>query len=270
MKQKMLLGNNNFSYADLYDKSFLQAIKRSLARESIQNLSNFYGYDIWHCYEFSFLNLNGLPQNYILQICIKADSEFIVESKSLKLYLFSFSNTKFINNDDVIATIENDLNELLHTQIKASLIALNSGIDFSDISDYSLIDECSTNKITCYDVNAGLLTIDDKIKVNEKLCSHIVKTLCPVTSQPDYASIFIEYSGYAIDKSSLLAYLVSFRNHQGFHEQCTEMIYSDLMTQCHCEKLLVYASFTRRGGIDINPIRASYSFEPFSLRTTRQ
>lgn len=270
MQDNLILGSNNFSYANLYDKSFLQAISRSKGRASINNPKPFFGYDLWRCYEFSYLNLNGVPQNYLVQICIKADSEFIVESKSLKLYLFSFSNTKFATKTDVISTIEHDLNELLATQVKVSLIDLISGINISDISSYNLIDNTPIEQINDYDVNAQLLKINKELNVTENLCSHIVKTLCPVTSQPDFASIFIQYSGFAIDKASLLAYLISFRNHQGFHEQCTELIYNDLMTYCQCNKLLVYACFTRRGGIDINPIRASFEFEPFSLRTNRQ
>lgn len=270
MKNELVLGNHNITYDNLYNPEFLQKIPRSLGRASL-NYTSFFGYDLWRCYEFSYLDLKGIPQNYILILKVDASSPYIVESKSLKLYLFSFSQTKFANKEDVIATIDKDLLDKLETKVVVKLYALN---DLSNLTTYinnsALIDLESIDTISDYEVNPKLLQIDSSHIVTEALYTNMVKTLCPVTSQPDYATVFIEYTGPKIDRGSLLKYFISFRLHQGFHEQCIELIFNDLMQYTKCQSLKICGNFTRRGGIDINPIRSTDQNFINPIRVIRQ
>lgn len=249
------------NYLSSYDKTLLESIPRQWARESIgiKNIKGFFtGNDIWNCYEFSWLNQRGKPEVRVLKFEVPCESKFIVESKSVKLYLNSFHNTKFDNEEMVCNLLKQDLSEYTNAKIDVEIFRLNQlnenklilfpGICLDDI-------EIETN---IYEVDSTLLKLsNENIHIQEELYSNLLKSNCLVTSQPDWASIYIKYKGLKIDHASCLKYLISFRNHNEFHEQCVEHIFSDIMRICAPTELFVYAKYTRRGGIDINPYRTN-------------
>lgn len=263
-------------YKAEYDKNLLFPIKRSDNRSKDKiDSSIFKGYDIWNCYEFSYLNIKGKPQNRLLRIVYGAHSGYMVESKSLKLYLVGFSMSVFTSDDEVKRVIENDLKELLVTGFLYIVLSdITGNFDYTDLSDYTLIDHIDITT-DIYMPDKSLLSTVDNInkQENDKLISHILKTNCPITRQPDWASVLIDYKGSRmLNKEGLLKYLVSFRNHWGYHESCCEIIFTDLFDILQPETLVVKTLFTRRGGIDINPCRF-YGIEQdddYSLRTLRQ
>ena len=262
-------------YKTIYDASLLFPIARSIGRESIgfDNNIRFFGYDIWNCYELSWLNQNGKPEIAVAKIIVPAtstsivesnslklylNSTSIVESKSLKLYLNSLNNTKYSSRSDVQDIITRDLSNILGCAVEVALLSVKNlhgyygPMDGENIDDVDI--ECSE-----YDVNKKLLALDaQNTTVSEVLYSNLLRANCPVTNQPDWASIQVSYTGKKVDRTALLKYIISFRNHSGFHEQCVENIFIDMLNICNPEKLTVYARFTRRGGIDINPIRSTH------------
>jgi 7-cyano-7-deazaguanine reductase len=250
----------NVHYSDQYDSSLLVGIPRLLAREAF-NLGEelpFNGVDIWNYYEVSWLNQNGKPCVKIVQLIVPADSENIIESKSLKLYLNSFYGTKFSDENQVKQLIQKDCSAVLKKDIEVRMYDLSSFegqplrlFKGQNIDDVDI-------EFTEYKVNPALLKIsEDKIVVEEILNSNLLKSNCLVTNQPDWASVQISYRGRKINHESLLRYIVSFRCHNGFHEQCVERIFLDIMHYCTPEQLTVHAKYTRRGGIDINPYRTN-------------
>ena len=257
--ENLVLGKNT-TYDNEYAPSRLTKIERSLGRSQISNLKKFYGYDIWHLYELTYLNLNGLPCVCMGTLQIPADSKYIVESKSLKLYALSLTMTKFKAIEDVQEIMAKDLSELLECEVIVKLYPLHS----KDFSLHTIKGTCLEQLKACMDLcfknfnyaPDALKVCSDK-KISKTYYTNLFRSLCPVTAQPDHASIMIEYTGKKFAPEALLSYLVSLRNHQGFHEQCVELIYSDLMTYLKPEKLTVAAFFTRRGGIDINPVRSN-------------
>ncbi len=258
------------NYSNEYDPTLLFKIDRQTKRSEIGINSEklpFKGVDIWTAYEVSWLNLNGVPKVVIAEISIPAHSLFIVESKSLKLYLNSFNQTKYASSEDVKTAIRGDLEKLLETKITIKFVNLSSSFTHSN-TDYEIIDsiDCSISE---YSPNKNLLKIKEN-KGDFKVCSHLLKSNCLVTNQPDWGSVFIEYSGNEINEESLLRYIISFRNHNEFHEQCVERIFSDIMISCRPERLSVYARYTRRGGIDINPYRSTETKVPITIRVNRQ
>ena len=256
------------AYVDHYDAALLFAIPRSEARSRIGISAPlpFAGEDVWNAYELSWLSERGLPQLALAEIRVPCESDSLVESKSLKLYLNGFANSRFAVRDEVEARIAQDLSQLLAVTVKVALRSLTD--NFAAPPAGSCIDAQDID-IDCYEVNPALLAVGDA-RVSERLYSNLLRSRCPVTGQPDWATLSIDYTGVAIQRDALLRYLVSFRNHQGFHEQMVEQIFADVWRECRPTRLTVYGRFTRRGGIDINPWRSSEVGVALNWREVRQ
>lgn len=270
----LVLGKNTV-YDNEYAPSRLQRIERQLGRSHIERLQKFVGYDLWRLYEMTYLNLNGLPKVCMGIMRVPSDSKYIVESKSLKLYELSFTMTKFKDLKEVESVFEHDLSTLLEIDVKVSLFEIdNEEFSLRAVKGTCLeeLDCCKDLSFKGYEYSPSLLTFDKEEKTIKKTYyTNLFRSLCPVTSQPDHAVVRIDYEGKKPDLKGLLSYLVTLRNHQGFHEQCVELIYSDLMYYLKPSKLTVSAYFTRRGGIDINPVRSSAKLNcSESVRTIRQ
>ncbi len=247
-------------YTSQYKPDLLFAIPRSAKRKELGCDGNtpFVGHDIWNGYELSWLNDKGKPEVAILQFTLDAMSLNIIESKSLKLYFNSLNNTHFPSWSDVKKIIEHDLSDALMSPVTVTLERLNA---CKHQTLHELPGHClDLLDISCteYSVNPKLLSCNTQSAVQEALYSDLLKSNCLVTGQPDWGSIHIYYHGQQINHEGLLKYIISFRNHNEFHEQCVERIFLDIWKHCRPEKLLVEARYTRRGGIDINPIRASH------------
>lgn len=237
-------------YPTQYDCSLLFPIARQTQRTplGIDNAAlPFYGYDLWTGFELSWLNKKGKPLVAIADMIIPCASTHLLESKSLKLYLNSMNNTIFESMEEVSNTIMHDLSRAAGSLVQVRLYKVNELVH-SPVGQFSgvCLDELDV-ACTEYHVNPGLLKTKSE-KINEEaIYSHLLKSNCPVTGQPDWASVGIRYSGREIDEASFLQYIVSFRNHNGFHEECVERIFIDLMNHCHCEQLTVYAIFINFG-----------------------
>ena len=268
------------AYADRYDPSMLFPLPREPKRREIGITGSvpFLGADLWTAYELSWLNPRGKPQVALAHITIPCESTHIVESKSFKLYLNSFNNTVFESADAVRERIRADIGAaiwhggpvmagvgvklLLPEAFGAEAVQELPGlcIDRLDV-------ECTRYQPAPELLSAAL----HEQPVTETLTSHLLKSNCLVTGQPDWGSVQISYTGPQIDQAGLLQYIVSFRNHNEFHEQCVERIYMDVMARCKPTKLMVYARYTRRGGLDINPWRTSHPQQPpANVRSARQ
>ena len=262
------------SYSFQYNNNLLFPIARKIGRDAINSSANFasifHGVDIWNCYEMSWLSQNGLPEVRILKLYIDAHSPNIVESKSLKLYLTSFSSHKFNNEQEVIDTIQNDLSKIVALPVRVQMRKLNEfqGQKITCFGGEN-IDNVMNIDIDHYQVNKELLSVKSENIVSEELHSNLLKSNCLVTNQPDWASIYIKYKGRKIDHVGLLKYIISFRDHNEFHEQCVEHIFTDIMEKCAPKELTVYAKYTRRGGIDINPYRSNISYSIEDIDQTR-
>ena len=265
--KKLQLGQGKTCYGDEYDPSLLRPIERAIGRSQLK-MNQFYGYDLWRMYEITCLDRDGVPMSLCASMKVDASSVRIIESKSLKLYLLSFTMTKFASANEVALVIAHDLEHELKHDVEINVYT-NEDCPFNPSEKEGvLIDSLTPTEIT-YEYKPDLLQNED-VKTKETLRSDILRTLCPVTGQPDHAEVFISYEGKKISKEGLLAYLISLRNHRGFHEQCCELIYSDIMTQLNPSSLCVRCAFTRRGGIDINPVRATTDFLLNAPRTLRQ
>jgi 7-cyano-7-deazaguanine reductase len=258
MSNQIPLGKKS-EYSSNYDKSLLFPIPRSQYRADIKIPSS-YGEDIWNCFEFSWLNQEGKPEIGILQLIVPASSSNIVESKSLKLYLGSFANERFQSSQKIVETIKSDLVSLLGSDdIVAKIISTNEWSRTCRVVEP--VGECIDNLIkgcTSFEYNPGLLTLGDlQSKESVLIYSELFRSLCPVTNQPDWATVIIEAEGGRWNYEKLGEYLVSFRNQGGFHEHCCETVFSDLKEHLQPSYLAVQCRFTRRGGIDINPYRTS-------------
>ncbi|HHF5474475.1 TPA: NADPH-dependent 7-cyano-7-deazaguanine reductase QueF [Haemophilus influenzae] len=261
-------------YASQYDRTLLQSVPRALNRDGLgitQNQPFTIGADIWTAYEISWLNEKGLPQVAIADIYLDYQSQNLIESKSFKLYLNSFNQSKFTDFNAVQQTMQRDLSECAQGDVKVRLNPV-AAYDAQKIDHLQgdCIDEQNI-EITSYEFNANWLKdcVSDEI-VEEKLVSHLLKSNCLITNQPDWGTLHIHYVGKKIDHEKLLRYVVSFRQHNEFHEQCVERIFCDLMHYAKPEKLTVYARYTRRGGLDINPFRSNFENLPENLRLARQ
>lgn len=261
-------------YASQYDRTLLQSVPRSLNRDGLgitQNQPFTIGADIWTAYEISWLNEKGLPQVAIADIYLDYQSQNLIESKSFKLYLNSFNQSKFADFNAVQQTMQRDLIECAQGDVKVRLnpVAVYDAQKIEHLQG-DCIDEQDI-EITSYEFNANWLKdcVSDEI-VEEKLVSHLLKSNCLITNQPDWGSLHIHYVGKKINQEKLLRYVVSFRQHNEFHEQCVERIFCDLMHYAKPEKLTVYARYTRRGGLDINPFRSNFENLPENLRLARQ
>lgn len=260
------------SYSDQYDPKLLQPVPRTLNRDMI-GLSKtlpFTGNDIWNGYELSWLNAKGMPQVSILRCYVPYDSHNIVESKSFKLYLNSFNNTRFDSLQAVKQALIDDLSHCAQGSVDVEIILRQQFAEQQvQVTDALCLDEQDL-EFADFHVDPSILTSDPSQQTSEFVYSDLLKSNCLITNQPDWASIYIKYHGPQIDHESLLRYLISFRNHNEFHEQCVERIFCDLMTHCHCEKLTVLARYTRRGGLDINPFRSNFEAPYPDLRLIRQ
>lgn len=261
------------NYLEEYTPSVLFPIARAQGRSKLA-MPPFRGYDLWRVYELTYLAPNGLPQCYMATIKVPCTSPYISESKSLKLYLGSFCQTIFGSAEEAGSVIAHDLSAALHADIEVKLYPPTVGaMPLADLPGALLEQEQGLNdvKFKTYEVDASLLKLAAKKEnISETVATNLFRSRCPVTGQPDYATVSISYSGEKIDHTALLAYLVSYRRHQGFHEQCCEMIFSDLMNHCNCDELTVSCCFTRRGGIDINPVRSNARTFDYPVRTARQ
>ena len=247
------------AYVSSYDPSLLFPIPRREARSALGLGANlpFYGFDIWTGYELSWLNLKGKPEVAVAEFLIPCDSPCIIESKSFKLYLNSFNQHKFASMDEVKDLIIKDLSACAGATIELRLNSvLDAVLQVEPVVEATCVDDLDIN-IDAYHPDPGLLSADTTTQVTEDLCSHLLKSNCPVTGQPDWASLFINYTGPKISHEALLRYVISFREHQDFHEHCVERIFLDLQARCKPETLSVYARYTRRGGLDINPFRST-------------
>lgn len=264
---KLSLGKD-VSYEHQYSPSLLQAVPRSLSRNEIGLTKNlpFDGVDIWNAYELSWLNAKGKPNVAIVRCAVPIQSENLIESKSFKLYLNSYNQTKFDSTEQVIATLTNDLSHCAAAHVDVNMIepAQFDNLQIQELDGIS-IDEIDI-QIDDYELTPSVLKVDSSI-VTETLTSNLLKSNCLITNQPDWASVQINYQGKQINQQSLLRYLVSFRMHNEFHEQCVERIFCDIQHFCKPEKLSVYARYTRRGGLDINPFRTNYEFDVKSSLT---
>lgn len=259
------------TYADEYDPNALAAIPREQARRSlgIAGTLPFQGVDIWNAWELSWLYPGGKPGIAVAEIRVPADSPNIVESKSLKLYLNSFAMSTYDSEDMLRDVVANDLTAVTESPVSVTLISHQPRDLRIDLLPGACIDGLRADCVAD-DVNPDALgTIGDEV-VEESLHSHLLRSLCPVTSQPDFGSVLINYRGRRLDTVGLLKYIVSFRRHTGFHEACVERMFVDIMARCECDKLEVYARFNRRGGIDINPFRSSSNETIDNLRLWRQ
>ncbi|WP_339052110.1 NADPH-dependent 7-cyano-7-deazaguanine reductase QueF [Candidatus Lariskella endosymbiont of Epinotia ramella] len=259
-------------YLSSYNRDLLYRIPRAPRRVALgieSTVLPFHGIDIWNAYELSWLNMKGKPEVRILEFRYPASSEFILESKSLKLYLNSFHCTNFKDQDEVISIIKNDLSLALCVDIVVSLSKLNTNIAFSNFCGTCLDDIDVACNAKC--VTPDYLSISEEEQCMETIYSHLLKSNCYITNQPDFGSIQIAYNGKKINHKGLLQYLISYRNHSEFHEQCIERIFMDIMKYCKPKSLTIYARYTRRGGIDINPFRSTESNTNISnLRLIRQ
>jgi len=262
------------SYIDQYDASLLFPIPRADKRAEIGVLQAppFFGADMWTLYELSWLNLRGKPQVALAHITVPCESPNIVESKSLKLYLNSFNNTRFLDAREVRERIRADVSAATGMGIGIKTV----GPELFDREPIHEMDGLNLDRldVECMHFTPApelLFAEFDEPPVTETLTSNLLKSNCLVTGQPDWGSVQIAYTGPQINQEGLLQYLVSYRNHNEFHEQCVERIFMDVWTRCKPIKLSVYARYTRRGGLDINPFRCSYPMQlPPNVRTARQ
>ena len=257
-----------------YNPGLLQGVPRSLSRDTL-DLANsslpFDGIDTWTGYELSWLNSKGKPNVAILECHVPITSENLIESKSFKLYLNSFNQTKFASAEDVRQVLQADLSACAGEPVEVKLILPEqfTSLQFKEFEG-TLLDNLDV-EIEQYSPNTQFLAVAKSgAEVKETLISHLLKSNCLITSQPDWASIQIRYEGKAIEHEGLLKYLISFRQHNEFHEQCVERIYNDIMQHCQPDKLTVCARYTRRGGLDINPFRSNYEAPYANHRQARQ
>ncbi len=261
-------------YDSTYNPSRLFAIPREDKRDEIGIDSKelpFYGYDCWNHYEVSWLNPKGKPMVAIVELFYECTTPNIIESKSLKLYFNSFNNTQFNSMTEIEQTVKNDLAERVGGDVEVIVYPLNHP-KYNTVH-HSFSGECLDDlDIECSDyiVDSSFLTVSDE-SVSEVLYSDLLKSNCLVTNQPDWGSVQIEYEGKKIDREGLLKYLISFRNHNEFHEQCIERIFIDILRLCKPERLTVYGRYTRRGGLDINPYRSTEKpVKRMNIRLVRQ
>lgn len=267
--EQSLLGKET-NYPTEYQPDILFPIARAQSRENYLHVEGIaQGKDWWHVFEISWLNSKGIPQVAIGRITLPATSPYLIESKSLKLYFNSLNFTKFESKDSFIATVEHDLSQAAEAEIKLDLfhadelqVSQPQGLCIDDLEPEQLSEH----------PDASLLQIDENTQdVEIELYSHLLRSNCPVTGQPDWGTVFIRFKGKKPCYRSILAYIISYRQHNGFHEQCVEQIYADLWKTYQPEKLMVYAAYTRRGGLDINPCRVSdLTWMPSPIRLARQ
>ena len=263
-------------HADRYDPSLLFPIPRATQRAAIGIVIEagdglpFHGVDIWNAYELSWLDARGKPEVALAEFRVPATTPNIVESKSFKLYLAGYNQERIADGDEMRARLARDLSAATGGTVEVTLSepARFTRVAIQELEGESI--DALPVEIESYgppDANHLATAGED---ADESLVSQLLKSNCPVTGQPDWASVQIRYAGRRIDREGLLRYLVSFRQHADFHEHCVERIYMDLMRRCVPRRLSVYARYTRRGGLDINPWRSSEPGTPSNTRAARQ
>lgn len=260
-------------YPQQLDPSLLSPVPRALARTELglePQALPFSGVDLWTGYELSWLDARGKPQVAVADFSVPCTTPDLIESKSFKLFLNSFNQSRFADWQQVEALLVEHLSRCAGGPVVVRLYRL------AELNDQPLaqlpgesLDEQALD-FEHYSYNASLLRADPQRIVNECLYSDLLKSNCLITHQPDWGSVLIRYRGPAIDRAALLRYLVSFRSHNEFHEQCVERIFCDLLHHCRPEQLTVYARYTRRGGLDINPFRSNFEQPPANSRLSRQ
>jgi 7-cyano-7-deazaguanine reductase len=260
-------------YSSTYKPALLDSMPRAQQRSALGILDEalpFRGMDTWNAYEFTWLNAKGKPEVSQLQLHVPAKSANIIESKSLKLYLGSCSNTKFSHRSEVISTLEADLTLAAREPVSVTLMSPEQvhkhGLGI-------LVGQCLDQldvEVDEYYWSPDFLTLSSDVIVRESVYTHLFRSLCPITGQPDFASISIQYNGKNISQEGLLKYLISYREHEEFGEQIVERIFVDIMNRCMPERLHVLARFTRRGGIDLNPSRSHDNNMAGDVRVWRQ
>jgi len=262
------LGKNS-DYRSRYDPSLLFSLPRKDKREKlgVTEPLPFQGADIWNAYEVSWLNEKGKPHVAVCTFFIPCVSPYIIESKSLKLYLNSLNQTTFASLHEVRDTITKDLSKATQSSVS---VEIPSPTRFSEEKNASICLDHLDVVCNEYQVNPKLLKTSDKF-VEETFHTHLLKSNCPVTDQPDWATLYVRYKGPKIIASTFLQYVISYRLHNDFHEQCIERIFIDLLRECTTEALTVFGKYTRRGGVDINPFRSNFERLPTQFeRTFRQ
>lgn len=275
-----VLGENT-SYPRDYSPQLLFAIKRDIGRKEIYHKTKIkatalqQGFDIWQAFEVSWLNLQGVSKVALARIHVPADSPNIVESKSLKLYLNSLNFSRFCDVQSVAKTIQNDVSSCIGAQVLVQVFPL----DAPDFQIGQPVGECiddvlddGSQMVLTQDINSELLQGSQKSHTKEyRFYSHLLRSNCPVTNQPDWGTLSVVIrTEYLLDYKKILAYILSFRQHNGFHEQCVEQVFADFLRYFSPESLLVQANYTRRGGIDINPVRVFNMALPTVERLVRQ
>ena len=260
-------------YCSSYNPELLQAVPRYLNRQELGIVEKqpFVGCDVWHAYELSWLNKKGKPVVALARCLVPFDSPNIIESKSFKLYLNSYNQSRFESKQVVLDRLTEDLSMTAGCVVSIELF------DPSDIDTFPVtelpgicIDDIDI-EVNEFDLKPSLLTHANAAQqVDETIHSHLLKSNCLITNQPDWASVVISYRGKKIDHGKLLRYLISFRMHNEFHEQCVERIFMDIMSRCMPQSLTVQALYTRRGGLDINPLRSTETFDKEMLRRTNR
>ncbi len=260
------------AYPERYDAALLYPIPRAANRAPLgieAGALPFVGEDEWHAFEVSWLNARGKPVVAVARFRLPADSPSLIESKSWKLYLNSYNQTRFASREQVIDTLVSDLSLAAGAAVSVELF----DVDDAALAVRRLPGDCLDDldiEVEHYTPSAELLAVDDEI-VEETLHSHLLKSNCPVTGQPDWGSVLIRYRGPRLDREGLLRYLIGYRQHQDFHEHCVEHIFMDLLERARPERLLVLARYVRRGGLDISPWRGTPGERPPEpLRLARQ
>ncbi|KPQ23507.1 MAG: queuine synthase [Halomonas sp. HL-48] len=260
------------AYPDQYDPALLYPIPRAANRGPlgiVEDQLPFVGEDEWHAFEVSWLNGRGKPIVAVARFRLPAESPHLIESKSWKLYLNSFNQTRFDDREAVINTLAKDLTQAAGSPVGVALFDVDADALTPRRLPGESLDELDI-EVTDYTPSADHLTVGDEV-VEETLYSHLLKSNCPVTGQPDWGSVMIRYKGRKLDREALLRYLIGYRQHQDFHEHCVEHIFTDLMHRAKPSELLVLARYVRRGGLDISPWRATPGLAPPSpLRLARQ
>jgi 7-cyano-7-deazaguanine reductase len=263
-------------YPSHFDAGLLQAVPRQLNRSPIgigcEQPLPFHGVDVWTGYELSWLNETGLPQVAVAELGVPCSSPNLIESKSFKLYLNSFNDSRWNHWAAVEQQLVSDLSHCAGSPVQLNLMTLTQAATrtIGELPGDSLDQQHLC--ITEYQYNPLLLAHaqQGQVEVEETLHSHLLKSNCLITNQPDWGSVVIKYRGQQIDRAALLRYIVAFRHHNEFHEQCVERIYMDIQQQLGPQQLTVYARYTRRGGLDINPFRSNFEQPPATIRLVRQ
>lgn len=260
-------------YAEGYDPGLLCPLPRAEGRAALglrpDSALPFWGEDVWNAYEVSWLDNAGKPEIAMMEMRVPIDAPFLVESKSFKLYLNSFNMSPFSSSQAVAAAVEKDLSQATGRPVVVTMVPPER---FADIEIREPVGACLdavAPHLVGYTIDAGGLVCTEP-RVSETWFTRLFRATCPVTGQPDWGTVSIAYTGPKIDSAGLLGYLISFRQHAGFHENCVERIFMDITRRCRPESLTVSARFTRRGGLDINPVRASQPVVIGNVRDPRQ